>query len=82
MVIALLLTLQTSQEADFYPAVGIETPANVVLEVGGITTYGEGSVLENAYYSVISPEGCAAILWKEANPQTNSIARQSTVILV
>ena len=22
-------------------------------------------VLENAYYSVISPEGCAAILWKE-----------------
>jgi acetyl-CoA carboxylase carboxyl transferase subunit alpha len=23
-------------------------------------------VLENAYYSVISPEGCAAILWKSA----------------
>jgi len=23
-------------------------------------------VLENAYYSVISPEGCAAILWKNA----------------
>jgi acetyl-CoA carboxylase carboxyl transferase subunit alpha len=23
------------------------------------------SVLENAYYSVISPEGCAAILWKD-----------------
>ena len=22
-------------------------------------------MLENAYYSVISPEGCAAILWKE-----------------
>ena len=22
-------------------------------------------VLENAYYSVISPEGCAAILWKD-----------------
>src|SRR5262249_18472485 len=22
-------------------------------------------ILENAYYSVISPEGCAAILWKE-----------------
>jgi acetyl-CoA carboxylase carboxyl transferase subunit alpha len=21
--------------------------------------------LENAYYSVISPEGCAAILWKD-----------------
>jgi len=24
-------------------------------------------VLENAYYSVISPEGCAAILWKDRN---------------
>jgi len=24
-------------------------------------------VLENAYYSVISPEGCAAILWKESS---------------
>lgn len=24
-------------------------------------------VLENAYYSVISPEGCAAILWKSSN---------------
>ena len=22
-------------------------------------------MLENAYYSVISPEGCAAILWKD-----------------
>lgn len=28
-------------------------------------------ILENAYYSVISPEGCAAILWKDrkATPQ-------------
>ncbi|MEK6728299.1 MAG: acetyl-CoA carboxylase carboxyltransferase subunit alpha [Candidatus Omnitrophota bacterium] len=25
------------------------------------------AVLENAYYSVISPEGCAAILWKEGS---------------
>ena len=23
-------------------------------------------MLENAYYSVISPEGCAAILWQDA----------------
>ena len=23
------------------------------------------SIMENAYYSVISPEGCAAILWKD-----------------
>ena len=22
-------------------------------------------IMENAYYSVISPEGCAAILWKD-----------------
>ena len=24
-------------------------------------------ILENAYYSVISPEGCAAILWKDSS---------------
>ena len=24
-------------------------------------------ILENAYYSVISPEGCAAILWKNSS---------------
>ena len=35
---------------------------------GGALGIGVGNrvfVLENAYYSVISPEGCAAILWKE-----------------
>ncbi len=35
---------------------------------GGALGVGVGDriyVLENAYYSVISPEGCAAILWKE-----------------
>src|SRR5256714_1218963 len=31
----------------------------------GIGVAGRGLVLENAYYSVISPEGCAAILWKD-----------------
>ena len=31
----------------------------------GIGVGDRGYVLENAYYSVISPEGCAAILWKE-----------------
>ncbi len=31
-------------------------------------------VLENAYYSVISPEGCAAILWKE-NSQAPEAAK-------
>ena len=35
---------------------------------GGALGIGVGDrilVLENAYYSVISPEGCAAILWKD-----------------
>ncbi len=35
---------------------------------GGALGIGVGDricILENAYYSVISPEGCAAILWKE-----------------
>jgi len=27
-------------------------------------------MLEHAYYSVISPEGCAGILWKIANEET------------
>jgi acetyl-CoA carboxylase carboxyl transferase subunit alpha len=30
----------------------------------GIAVANKVSILENAYYSVISPEGCAAILWK------------------
>ncbi len=37
---------------------------------GGALGIGVGDrifVLENAYYSVISPEGCAAILWKESS---------------
>jgi acetyl-CoA carboxylase carboxyl transferase subunit alpha len=32
------------------------------------------SMLEHAYYSVISPEGCAGILWKEANDVTKPLA--------
>ncbi|MDD4202922.1 MAG: acetyl-CoA carboxylase carboxyl transferase subunit alpha, partial [Candidatus Omnitrophica bacterium] len=31
----------------------------------GIGVVDKVYVLENAYYSVISPEGCAAILWKD-----------------
>ncbi len=31
----------------------------------GIGVAGRVLILENAYYSVISPEGCAAILWKD-----------------
>jgi acetyl-CoA carboxylase carboxyl transferase subunit alpha len=37
---------------------------------GGALGIGVGDrlfMLENAYYSVISPEGCASILWKDAN---------------
>jgi len=36
---------------------------------GGALGMGVGDVvamLEHAYYSVISPEGCASILWKDA----------------
>jgi acetyl-CoA carboxylase carboxyl transferase subunit alpha len=37
---------------------------------GGALAIGLGDrlcILENAYYSVITPEGCAAILWKSGN---------------
>lgn len=30
------------------------------------------AILEHAYYSVISPEGCASILWKDANLKTEA----------
>ncbi|MDD5005027.1 MAG: acetyl-CoA carboxylase carboxyltransferase subunit alpha [Candidatus Omnitrophica bacterium] len=42
---------------------------------GGALGIGIGdriSVLENAYYSVISPEGCAAILWKNSNKASDA----------
>src|ERR1043166_789665 len=44
---------------------------------GGALGIGIGDwvgMLEHAYYSVISPEGCAGILWKEANEQTKRLA--------
>ncbi len=34
-------------------------------------------MLEHAYYSVISPEGCAGILWKEANDKTKPLAAEA-----
>lgn len=43
----------------------------------GIAVADRVAMLENAWYSVISPEGCAAILWKEANEQTNQAAARS-----
>ncbi|MBI1978428.1 MAG: acetyl-CoA carboxylase carboxyltransferase subunit alpha [Candidatus Omnitrophica bacterium] len=51
---------------------GLQVPIIVVVigegGSGGALGIGVGDyimVLENAYYSVISPEGCAAILWKD-----------------
>ena len=52
---------------------GLKTPivATVIGEGGSGGAIGIGLadrllILENAFYSVISPEGCAAILWKDA----------------
>ena len=42
----------------------------------GIAVADRVAMLEHAWYSVISPEGCAAILWKEANEDTNNRAAQ------
>jgi acetyl-CoA carboxylase carboxyl transferase subunit alpha len=44
---------------------------------GGALGIGIGnrvSMLEHAYYSVISPEGCAGILWRVANDETKPLA--------
>ncbi|MFO0832801.1 MAG: acetyl-CoA carboxylase carboxyltransferase subunit alpha [Phycisphaerales bacterium] len=43
----------------------------------GIAVADKVAMLAHSWYSVISPEGCAAILWKEANEQTNSAAAKS-----
>ena len=47
---------------------------------GGALGIGLGDrvgMLEHAYYSVISPEGCAGILWKVANDETKPLAAES-----
>jgi acetyl-CoA carboxylase carboxyl transferase subunit alpha len=47
---------------------------------GGALGIGIGdrvSMLEHAYYSVISPEGCAGILWKVATDETKPLAAES-----
>jgi acetyl-CoA carboxylase carboxyl transferase subunit alpha len=47
---------------------------------GGALGIGIGdrvSLLEHAYYSVISPEGCAGILWREANERTSPTAAEA-----
>ena len=43
----------------------------------GIGVADRVAMLEFAWYSVISPEGCAAILWKQANEETNTLAATS-----
>jgi acetyl-CoA carboxylase carboxyl transferase subunit alpha len=40
----------------------------------GIAVADKVAMMQYAWYSVISPEGCAAILWKEANETTNTKA--------
>ncbi len=59
----------------------IKTPiVSVVVGEGGsggalgIAVADRVAMLEHAWYSVISPEGCAAILWKAANAETNNLA--------
>ncbi|MEM7755028.1 MAG: acetyl-CoA carboxylase carboxyltransferase subunit alpha [Planctomycetota bacterium] len=43
----------------------------------GIAVADRVGMLQHAWYSVISPEGCAAILWKQANEQTNTQAAEA-----
>lgn len=43
----------------------------------GIAVADRVAMLSSSWYSVISPEGCAAILWKQANEQTNTSAANS-----
>lgn len=43
----------------------------------GIAVANRVGMLEFAWYSVISPEGCAAILWKQANDQTTRDAAEA-----
>ncbi|MEM1329404.1 MAG: acetyl-CoA carboxylase carboxyltransferase subunit alpha [Planctomycetota bacterium] len=43
----------------------------------GIAVADRVGMLANSWYSVISPEGCAAILWKQANESTNASAAEA-----
>ncbi|MHC4991088.1 MAG: acetyl-CoA carboxylase carboxyltransferase subunit alpha [Planctomycetota bacterium] len=50
---------------------------------GGALGIGVGdrvAMLEHSWYSVISPEGCAAILWKIANEESNSAAADALAL--
>jgi len=43
----------------------------------GIAVADRVAMMQHSWYSVISPEGCAAILWKQANEQTNTAAAKA-----
>ena len=81
-----------SEERHIGEAIAVNLREMMLLEVPIITAViGEGGsggalgvavadrvlILENAYYSVISPEGCAAILWKDraASPKAAAALR-------
>lgn len=60
---------------------GLEVPVVVAVigegGSGGALGIGVGDrvlIMENAYYSVITPEGCAAILWKNADAESTAEA--------
>ncbi len=62
----------------------LETPiVSIVIGEGGsggalgLAVADRVGMLEHSWYSVISPEGCAAILWKQANEQTNNAAAKA-----
>jgi acetyl-CoA carboxylase carboxyl transferase subunit alpha len=62
----------------------LETPVVCVVigegGSGGALGIGVGdrvSMLEHAYYSVISPEGCAGILWRDATDDIKPLAAQA-----
>jgi acetyl-CoA carboxylase carboxyl transferase subunit alpha len=43
----------------------------------GIAVADRVGMMQYAWYSVISPEGCAGILWKASNPETNAKAAEA-----
>ncbi len=46
----------------------------------GIAVADRVAMMQHSWYSVISPEGCAAILWKEANERTNTLAAKALAL--
>ena len=73
LVIALVICSLLSLSSCYLSELGIELPSRSEEGEseggsGGALGIGVGNkvrIMENAYYSVITPEGCAAILWKD-----------------